>query len=55
VLVSSSGGTLFVLASADEVRVVREVKFDEPLFATPAIADGAVYVRSETALYAFGK
>jgi len=28
---------------------------DDEVFATPAIADGRLYVRTKSALYAFGK
>ena len=55
VIVCSSAGTLYVLEVADELKVVRTVEFDEQLFASPAVVDGTVYVRTTSALYAFAR
>ncbi len=55
VLVAASAGTLFVLKASDELVIERTVEFGEPLFATPAVSDGVVYVRTRAALYAFGR
>lgn len=55
VLACSAGGTLYVLDPEDKLKVVTSVKFDEPIFATPAVVDGVVYVRTRSKLYAFGK
>jgi outer membrane protein assembly factor BamB len=55
VLVGTAEGTLYVLdAEADELTVTHSVEFDDELFATPAVLDGTVYLRSKTALWAFG-
>ena len=35
-----------------EVRAVNEI--DEPIYATPALADQRIYVRTPTSLYSFG-
>jgi outer membrane protein assembly factor BamB len=51
---ASARGEVTVLAAADELRVLSAVNLDERLMATPALADGVVYVRTETALRAFG-
>lgn len=51
---ASARGEVTVLAAADELRVLSTVNLDERLMATPALADGVVYVRTETALRAFG-
>ena len=54
-IVGSAEGTLFVLdADADELTVDHEATFEEELFATPAVLDGVVYVRSKSKLWAFG-
>ncbi len=55
VVICASGGTVFVLEAADELKVVRAVDFGERIFATPAIARGRVYLRTQKALYAFGQ
>ncbi|MHC5064717.1 MAG: PQQ-binding-like beta-propeller repeat protein, partial [Planctomycetota bacterium] len=54
VIICSSGGTVFVLEAADEFKVVRSVDFEERIFATPAVVDGTMYLRTQKALYAFG-
>jgi outer membrane protein assembly factor BamB len=56
VLVGSAEGTLYVLGLADDELVVEHsAKFDEELFATPAVLAGKVYLRTKTTLWAFGE
>lgn len=55
VVLCSCAGTVYVLKVADKVDVVHEVAFGEQLVATPAVVDGTVYIRTRTALYAFGR
>jgi outer membrane protein assembly factor BamB len=56
VLAGSAEGSLYVLAAdAPELVVEQTVAFDEELFATPAVLDGVNYVRTKTALWAFGE
>jgi len=55
VLVCSSGGTLSVLRAADTFVLERSVELGEALHATPALVDGVVYLRTDQALWAFGK
>jgi len=56
VLAGSSEGTLYVLAAeAKELTVEHTVAFDEPLFATPAVLGGVVYLRTKTTMWAFGE
>jgi outer membrane protein assembly factor BamB len=56
VLVGSAEGTLYLLAAeADGLVVEHTAVFDEELFATPAVLDGVVYLRSEATLWAFGE
>ena len=55
VLAGSVEGTLFVLdASADSLEIAHSVEFEEGLYATPAVLGGVVYLRTPTALWAFG-
>lgn len=55
ILAGSAEGTFYLLdARADELKVVHEVQFDGELFATPAVIDGVVYLRTKDTLYAFG-
>ena len=56
VLAGSAQGTLYLLAAdAKELTVEHTVAFDEGLFATPAVLDGVVYLRTKTTLWAFGE
>jgi outer membrane protein assembly factor BamB len=55
VIACSSAGTLFVLDPKAKLKTVRSIEFEEPIFATPAVVDGVVFVRTRAALYAFGK
>jgi outer membrane protein assembly factor BamB len=55
VIAASAEGTLYVLdADADQLVVEHAATFDEELFATPAVLDGTVYLRSKETLWAFG-
>lgn len=55
ILIGSAEGTMYVLdADADELVVEHEVHFNDELFATPAVVDGVVYLRSKSALWTFG-
>ena len=55
-LAGSAEGTLYVIdATADELSVLHSAVFDEELFATPAVVDGVVYLRSKETLWAFGQ
>ena len=55
VLVGSAEGTLYLLrADATELEIEHTATFPEGLFATPAVLDGIVYLRTATTLYAFG-
>lgn len=51
---ASARGEVTVLAAGAELEVLSRVDLGERLMATPALADGAVYVRTETRLFAFG-
>jgi hypothetical protein len=53
--VASDEGTVVVFEAADTLRVLARNALPEPIMATPAIADGALYVRTLNRLYAFGE
>jgi hypothetical protein len=44
-----------VVSAAGEWEILAVNALDDEVFATPAIADGRIYVRTKSALYAFGK
>ncbi|MBI3882391.1 MAG: PQQ-binding-like beta-propeller repeat protein [Verrucomicrobia bacterium] len=47
-------GTVAVVAAGDAFNVLAKVEMGEPIFATPAIADGKIYLRTAGHLYCFG-
>ena len=53
-LFREKGDGSVISAKADWDQISR-AKFGEPIFATPAIVDGHIYVRTEKHLYCFGK
>ena len=55
ILLGSAEGSLFQLdAQADELEILHETSFEDGLFATPAVVDGKVWLRSTRALWCFG-
>ena len=51
---ASDEGTVVVFAAQDTLEVLARNELGEPILATPAIADGKIYVRTLAHLYAFG-
>lgn len=51
VFVLSEDGDTFVIDAKEEFRVLRQNSLDEMSMATPAIADGSLYLRTRTQLY----
>ena len=47
-------GELTVLKASDKVEVLHTAEFKEDVYATPAIVDGRIYLRTAKALYCFG-
>ena len=52
---SSEDGVLSVLTAGAEWKVASTLDFGEPIFATPALSEGSVFVRTAEALYRFGR
>jgi hypothetical protein len=44
-----------VCAAGDSLKVTSQADLKEPIFATPALASGRIYVRTKQHLMAFGK
>lgn len=55
IYIASQKGTIVVLAAGDEFHVLARNIIGEPLFATPAIVDGRLYVRGSQYVFAFGE
>lgn len=54
VFVGSQSGTVVVLRASDRLEVLGRNDLGEEIMATPAIADGRIYIRTATQLFAFG-
>ncbi len=52
---ASEDGVMAVLKAGGEWQVLSTLDFGEPIYATPALSDGAVFVRTAEALYRFGQ
>jgi len=48
-------GTLTTVAAEGDWKQVGSTRFDEECFATPAIVDGRIYVRTAKAMYCLGR
>lgn len=55
VFLIGQGGQVSVLKAAGDWEVLVVNELDDECYATPAIADGHLYIRTRSALYAFGK
>jgi outer membrane protein assembly factor BamB len=55
VFLIGQAGEVSVLKAAGDWQVIRVNALDDECFATPAIADGRIYIRTRGALYCFGK
>lgn len=53
VYVGDEDGDLTVLAAAKEKKVLSEVNLGAPVYSTPVVANGTIYISSNTHLYAF--
>lgn len=54
IYVASDGGTVVVFEPGDRYRRLARNDFDEGILATPALAEGKIYLRTRGHLYAFG-
>ena len=55
IFAASGDGVLSVFRAGEEYDLISSHDFGEPIFATPAIVDGTLYVRTDQALYAYGR
>ena len=51
----SKYGQIVVLAASKNFEVLARMELDEKAFATPAVANGVMYLRTQTRLYSVGK
>ncbi len=55
VYLASEGGTVTVVRAGAQWEVLATNVFDEELNATPALADGRIYLRTSASLYCFSR
>jgi outer membrane protein assembly factor BamB len=55
IFLASGEGTIVVLAAGDTFDVLAKNELHEPIFATPAVLDGVLYVRTAAHLFAFAQ
>ena len=55
VYIASEEGVVVVLEAGEQLKILATTKLVGAILATPALADGNIYVRTENYLYAFGK
>ena len=51
----SDAGTAVVLEAGPDWKVLQSNRLEEDVYASPAIGDGRLYVRTASRLYCFGK
>jgi hypothetical protein len=51
----SEDGDTFVIKAGPVHEVVRTNPIGEPIFASPGVADGTIYIRGEKHLFAVGR
>jgi outer membrane protein assembly factor BamB len=54
IYIASEEGVVVVLDAGEQLKVLATNKLDGSILATPALANGNIYVRTENRLYAFG-
>ena len=55
IYVASQRGTVVVIAAGDALKILARNDLREPIFATPALVEGRLYVRTEKHLFVFGQ
>ncbi|MDQ3813794.1 MAG: PQQ-binding-like beta-propeller repeat protein [Armatimonadota bacterium] len=53
--VGNEDGDFLVLAAGKQKKLLQKMKFDGPVYSTPVVANGVLYVATMTHLYAIGK
>ena len=54
VYIASEHGKVVVLRAAGDWEILAINEFDSDIYATPAISEGRMYIRTQNALYAIG-
>jgi outer membrane protein assembly factor BamB len=51
ILISSEDGNTFVVKAGPQHEILKTNTLDEPIYTTPALANGKIYIRGEKNLY----
>lgn len=54
IFVGNEDGILTILAAGKEDKVLQEIEFTSPIYSTPIVANGVLYISTQTHLYAIG-
>ena len=54
VYVGTEDGTLWIFAAGKEKKVLRKIDFGAPIYSAPVVANGVLYIGTQTHLYAIG-
>jgi len=52
VFIGTEDGSLYVFAHGKEKKLLQRIECSSPIFSTPVVANGVLYVGSQTHLYA---
>ena len=55
ILQASEDGDIFVVQAGATHKVIATNRLGEPVFASPALSNGVIFIRGEKHLYAIGK
>ena len=55
IILCAQRGVVLVLKDADELTILKEHDLGEEIYATPAVVDDILYLRTRDHLWAFGK
>ena len=55
ILFASAPGTVTIIQADDKLKILARKDFGEQIFATPAIVENKIYLRTKGHLYALGK
>jgi hypothetical protein len=55
ILITSQDGDSFLIAAGPKHEIVTTNSVGEPVFASPAISNGRIFIRGESNLYCIGK
>ena len=55
VLLTNVVGDLHILKASKQMKHLKTIKFGVPIYTSPVVANGTLYIGTNTHLYAFGK